>query len=132
MLIVIGAILFFIIGLVLSLIGSGGAILSIPVLVYIFDIIPYLATALPIFIMDISNWAATTDNIKRKTVLYKIGLCFAIPGLLVTFAIRRFIMPVNPPVIFENNSISISKGNGLMLVFAILIFVAALRTDRKS
>lgn len=128
----LGTVLFFIIGAILSLIGSGGAILTIPVLVYIFDIDPYLATSYSMFIMGISNWAATTDNIKRKKILYKIGLCFAIPGLVVTFTIRRFIMPIIPPLIFENNSISISKGNGIMLVFAILIFVAAIRTLRGN
>src|SRR5690554_7628898 len=118
---VIGAILFFCIGIVLSLIGSGGAILTIPVLVYVFDVNPYWATSYSMFIMGISNWIATIDNIKRQHILYKLGLYFAVPGLIVTYIIRRFILPVIPDIIFENSLIIISKGNVIMLVFSLLI-----------
>src|SRR5690554_7550749 len=57
------------------------------------------------------NWIATIDNIKRQHILYKLGLYFAVPGLIVTYIIRRFILPVIPDIIFENSLIIISKGN---------------------
>lgn len=129
---VIGAILFFCIGIVLSLIGSGGAILTIPVLVYVFDVNPYWATSYSMFIMGISNWIATIDNIKRQHILYKLGLYFAVPGLIVTYIIRRFILPVIPDVIFENSLILISKGNVIMLVFSLLILTAAIKTLKSK
>src|SRR5690625_5239737 len=99
MLIVIGVILFFIIGLVVSLIGSGGAILTIPVLVYIFDIDPYLATSYSMFIMGASNWIATIDNIKKSLILYRPGLFFSVPGLIITCFTRRFVLPYIPDIL---------------------------------
>ena len=48
---IIGYISAIIIGIILSLIGSGGSILTIPVLVYIFTIEPILATTYSLFIV---------------------------------------------------------------------------------
>ena len=42
---ILGFIGAFIVGLVLGLIGSGGSILSVPILVYLFGINPVVATA---------------------------------------------------------------------------------------
>lgn len=125
---IIGAILFFLIGVVLSLIGSGGAILTIPVLVYVFDVNPYWATSYSMFIMGISNWTATIDNVKKQHVFYKIGLYFAIPGLLVTYFIRRFVLPNIPNTLFEIDTVSVSKDSAIMLLFSVLIFIAAIKT----
>src|SRR5690554_1744708 len=100
---VIGAILFFCIGIVLILIGSVGTILTIPFLFYVFDFNPYWATSYSMFIMGISNWIATINNIKRQNILYKLGLYFAVPGLIVTYIIRKFILPVIPDIIFNSS-----------------------------
>lgn len=129
---IIGVILFFIIGVILSLIGSGGAILTIPVLVYLFNVDSVLATSYSMFIMGISNWVATFDNIKSNTIFYKMGLVFAIPGLFVTYSIRRIVLPIIPDIIFKNSFIIVNKCSGIMLVFAILIFIAAVRTLRNN
>src|SRR5699024_9723396 len=81
-----------------------------------------------LFIMGIANWTATVDNIKKKHIYYKIGLYFAIPGLLVTFLVRRLVLPIIPELVFENEMISVSKGSAIMLVFSILIFITAIKT----
>lgn len=129
---ILGAFLFVGIGMVLSLLGSGGAILTIPVLVYVFGINPYWATSYSLFIMGLSNWAATVDNIRKKAIYYKIGLYFAIPALGVTFFIRRFILPAIPSVLFENETMLISKGSVILFVFSFLIFLTAIRTLRDT
>lgn len=129
---ILGAFLFILIGMVLNLLGSGGALLTIPVLVYVFDINPYWATSYSMFIMGISNWTATIDNVKRNLIYYRIGLYFAIPGLIVTFFIRRFILPIVPDMIFENEFLSISKGSAIMLTFAFLIFYTAIRALKRK
>lgn len=129
---ILGAFLFFIIGAVLSLLGSGGALLTIPVLVYIFDVNPYWATSYSMFIMGISNWLATLYNVKRELIHYKVGLYFAIPGVMVTFFIRRFILPIIPDVIFQSEVLSVSKGSLIMLVFSFLIFYTAVQTLKRK
>lgn len=129
---ILGVLLFFLIGMVLSILGSGGAILTIPVLVYVFDINPYWATSYSMFIMGLSNWTATIDNIKKKDIYYKLGLYFAVPGLLVTFLIRRFVLPEIPDLLYHNPAIQISKDNAIMLVFSILILFTAIRSLRSK
>lgn len=129
---ILGILLFFLIGVILSLLGSGGSILTIPVLVYIFKIDPYWATSYSMFIMGISNWTATIDNIKKGNIYYKIGLYIAIPGLIVTFLIRRFLLPAIPVVIYENETITLTKGAAIMMVFSVLIFITAIKTLRSK
>ena len=62
---IIGYISAIIIGIILSLIGSGGSILTIPVLVYIFNIEPFLATTYALFIISITAFFSAIKNIKN-------------------------------------------------------------------
>ena len=43
-----------IVGIILGLIGSGGSILTVPILVYIMDINPVSATAYSLFVVGVS------------------------------------------------------------------------------
>ncbi|MFN4878659.1 MAG: TSUP family transporter, partial [Flavobacteriia bacterium] len=43
------------IGISLGLIGGGGSILTVPVLVYLFNVDPVLATAYSLFIVGLSS-----------------------------------------------------------------------------
>ncbi len=57
------------IGISLGLVGSGGSILTIPVMVYLFHIEPTLATAYSLFIVGITAWwvGSSTAIIPRLT-----------------------------------------------------------------
>lgn len=125
---IIGSILFFFIGVTLSLLGGGGSILTVPVLVYIFNVEPHLATSYSMFLVGISNWAAAIDSMRKKIVLYKQGLYFAIPGLVVTFLVRRFVLPYLPEYIVHSTQLIITKGNAIMLFFAFIMLLAALKS----
>ena len=48
---VIGFILAILVGISLGLIGSGGSILTVPVLVYVMSVEPVLATAYSLFVV---------------------------------------------------------------------------------
>ena len=50
----LGYILAVIVGISLGLIGSGGSILTVPILVYIMGVDPVLATAYSLFIVGIT------------------------------------------------------------------------------
>lgn len=125
---IIGSILFFFIGVTLSLLGGGGSILTVPVLVYIFNVEPHLATSYSMFLVGISNWVAAIDSMRKKIVLYKQGLYFAIPGLVVTFLVRRFVLPYLPEYIVHSTQLIITKGNAIMLFFAFIMLLAALKS----
>ncbi|HEY9342962.1 MAG TPA: sulfite exporter TauE/SafE family protein [Hanamia sp.] len=127
---IIGTILFILVGATLSLLGGGGSILTVPVLVYVFGIEPHLATSYSMFLVGTGNWVAAIDSMKKKIVLYKQGLYFAIPGLIVTFMVRRFVLPYLPDYLVRTPHLAITRGNGIMLLFAVLMLVAAIKSLR--
>ena len=62
----IGAVLM---GVVLGLIGGGGSILTVPMLVYLFQIDPIVATAYSLFIVGVSALVGALRNIPLKSLL---------------------------------------------------------------
>ena len=63
-----GLILAFVVGLILGILGGGGSILTLPILVYFFDVQPILATSYSLFIVGISALIATQRFIVKKQV----------------------------------------------------------------
>lgn len=123
-----GILLFFIIGAVISLLGGGGSILTVPILVYLFAIDPHTATSYSMFLVGCSNWVATLDSMKKKIVLYKQALYFAIPGLIVTFSVRRFVLPYLPQDLWTTPYFVLDKGTGIMIFFATIMLWAAIKS----
>jgi uncharacterized membrane protein YfcA len=60
----------FMVGLILGLIGSGGSILSVPTLVYLFGINPINATAYSLFIVGTTSLIGSIKNLKNKLINY--------------------------------------------------------------
>lgn len=114
------------IGISLGLIGSGGSILTVPVLVYIFGISPVLATAYSLFIVGITALSGSFNLMKRKLVDYKAAIIFSIPSLLAVFAVRKFLMPVLPESLFYIFNFEVGRDFFIMFIFAIMMIIAAL------
>ena len=54
---IVGYILAALVGISLGLIGSGGSILTVPILVYVMGVDPVLATAYSLFIVGTSDFS---------------------------------------------------------------------------
>ena len=119
---IIGYISAIIIGIILSLIGSGGSILTIPVLVYIFSIEPILATTYSLFIVGVTAFFGAIKNIKKGNIDFKIGLIFTLPSLLSIYFTRRFILPSLPQKIKITDNFYY-KTDELILIFLSIIMV---------
>lgn len=65
---IIGYVLSVCVGITLGLIGSGGSILSVPILVYILGIEPVLATAYSLFIVGCSALFGGIQKAKQHLV----------------------------------------------------------------
>ena len=63
---IIGYILAVFVGITLGLIGSGGSILSVPILVYVMKIEPVLATAYSLFVVGTSALFGGIQKAKEK------------------------------------------------------------------
>ncbi|WP_395062365.1 sulfite exporter TauE/SafE family protein [Flavobacterium sp.] len=124
---IIGYILAVFVGITLGLIGSGGSILSVPILVFVFGIEPILATAYSLFIVGITALVGGFEKAKQKLVDFKKVVLFGIPTLTAVFITRKFIVPAIPNTIFTFNNFVFHKSVLIMLVFALVMIVASVR-----
>lgn len=123
------------IGIVLGITGGGGSILTVPILVYILNYNPIIATAYSLFIVGTTSGFGTFQNFKKGLVVPKTALQFAIPSLIGVYLTRKFIVPAIPDVVFYFGSLQLSKETFLMLIFAVVMFMAAfsmLKTQKEA
>jgi uncharacterized membrane protein YfcA len=114
------------IGISLGLIGSGGSILTVPVLVYLFHIDPLLATTYSLCIVGVSSIAGVISRLRQKLVDIKVILVFGIPSILGVFIARKFILHAIPAQFSILPNTLISKSSFIMLFFATLMLASAL------
>lgn len=120
------------VGLSLGIIGSGGAILTVPILVYLFNISPTIAAGYSLFVVGITSFSGVISYFNKKLIDIKIAFIFAIPATIVVFITRKFIVPSIPDVIFRLNGINIERDFIIMFFFAALMIVASLSMIKKK
>ena len=119
------------IGLILGLTGGGGSILTVPLLVYLLGYNPVTATAYSLFIVGTTSAFGAAQNYRKGFVDVKKGILFAIPSFTTVYLTRKYIVPALPDVLLETDFFSITKEMFLMVLFAIIMFFAALSMLRK-
>ena len=120
------------IGLILGLTGGGGSILTVPLLVYVLGYNPVTATAYSLFIVGTTSAFGAAQNYRKGFVDVKKGILFAIPSFTTVYLTRKYIVPALPDVLLETDFFSITKEMFLMVLFAIIMFFAALSMLRKK
>jgi len=120
------------IGLILGLIGGGGSILTLPVLVYLLGIDTVLATAYSLFVVGTSALVGGIQSYRKGKVDIKTAVVFAIPAFIAVYLTRAFIVPAIPEVIFSSNNFVLEKGTAIMLLFALIMFLAAISMLRNK
>lgn len=128
---ILGVFLALLIGVSLGLIGSGGSILTVPILVYVVGIDPILATAYSLFIVGSTSLVGSIKNATEGNVHWKIALVFGIPSLIAVFLTRAELVPLLPDAITLSNKTVISKSKLIMVFFSIVMFAASSRMIRK-
>ena len=123
---VVGYVASILIGISLGLIGSGGSILTVPVLVYLFHVDPLLATTYSLCIVGISSIAGVISRLKQQLVDFKTIAYFGLPSILGVFIARKFLLPNIPSIIELSDHIQVSKNNFIMLFFASLMLISAI------
>lgn len=129
---VVGYIASIFIGISLGLIGSGGSILTVPVLVYLFRIDAVLATAYSLFIVGVSSLIGSFSYFAKGLVNIKTAIVFGIPSIVAVFTTRAYIIPAIPSELFSIGSLVVTKSVFLMLLFAILMILASYRMIKKT
>lgn len=113
------------IGISLGLIGGGGSILTVPVLVYLFSVDAVLATTYSLFVVGITSVAGSLSYFKKGLVHIKTAIIFGVPSIISVLLTRKYIVPAIPNQLINVGDFVLTKGILLMLLFAVLMILAA-------
>ncbi|HQZ25374.1 MAG TPA: sulfite exporter TauE/SafE family protein [Flavobacterium sp.] len=123
----IGYILAVFVGMTLGMLGSGGSILSVPILVYVMGIEPTLATAYSLFVIGTTSLVGGIHKAKQKLVDFYKVILFGIPAIVSVFVTRKILVPRIPEIIFSSDNFILTKSILIMVVFAIVMIFASVR-----
>lgn len=112
MMMLLAALLSLAIGVVLGMLGGGGAILTLPMLVYAVGMDTKSAIATSLFVVGSTSLVATVVNARSRAVEWRVGLSFGAAAMAGAFAGGRLASFVPATV--------------LLLVFAVMMLVTAI------
>lgn len=115
-----------IIGLCLGVMGSGGSILTVPVLVFLFRMDPVTATAYSLFIVGATSLMGLTTRLRAGKVDFRATVLFALPSLLAVFLVRKYVVHALPASFAMPWGAPLSRGSLLMGVFGAVMMAAAI------
>ncbi len=132
---IVGYIASILIGVSLGLIGSGGSILTVPVLVYLFSVDAVAATSYSLFIVGFTSAIGSIGYFKKGLVNVKTALVFGAPAIVAVFVTRAYVVPAIPHEVFAIGTFLITKSMLMMLLFAVLMVAASysmIKKDKKK
>lgn len=113
------------VGISLGLIGSGGSILTVPILVYVMGIDPLVATSYSLFIVGSTSMAGAGIQYRKGLVRISTALLFGLSSVTVVFFTRKWLLPVIPRELLHIGNWVITQGMATMILFALLMIAAA-------
>jgi uncharacterized protein len=120
------------IGITLGLIGGGGSILTVPILVYLFQINPENATSYSLFIVGMTAMFGSYRHFLLGNLNLKSALYFAFPSVLSLLLVRKLVLPRIPNSLFFIHQLEITKDLLIMVIFGVLMIAASVSMIRKS
>src|SRR5262245_56772357 len=129
---IIGYICSILIGMSLGMIGSGGSILTVPVLVYLMHINPLAATTSSLFIVGVTSLIGGLRAYNKKAVDFEAVTEFGIPSIFSIFITRHYLLPALPHHFIIAGNVAITREMFLMIAFALLMLIAGLSMIRSK
>lgn len=120
------------IGITLGLIGGGGSILTVPVLVYLFNIDAGVATTNSLFIVGTTSVVGSLSYFKKGLVQIPTIIIFGLPSVVAVFMTRAFILPAIPEEVFSAGGFTVTKSMLLLLLFALLMIGTSYSMIRRD
>lgn len=108
---IVAALLALVIGVVLGMLGGGGAILTLPMLVYVLHVDAKPAIATSLFVVGATSVMGTVLHARARNVRWKIGLVFGASAMAGAFAGGR--------------TAHLLPGKVLLVAFALLMVATA-------
>jgi uncharacterized protein len=129
---VLGFSLAILVGVSLGLIGSGGSILTVPILVYVMGVEPVISTAYSLFIVGSTALVGGIQSALQKKVDFKTVLIFGLPSIAAVYATRLWLVPLIPNEIATIGSFVLTKPIAIMLLFAVVMILASVSMIRPG
>lgn len=126
-----GYILAILVGVSLGLIGSGGSILTVPIMVYILGVDPISATGYSLFVVGITSLLGGIKSFNHQKIEFKAVLFFGIPSITTVYLTRAYLMPLIPEIVLRTGDFQLTKPVVLMIIFAIIMVSASLSMIRS-
>jgi uncharacterized membrane protein YfcA len=129
---IIGYLCSMLVGISLGVLGSGGSILTVPVMVYLMHINPVNATGYSLFVVGTTSAIGCASYIQKKLVDIKAATIFAVPSIICVFITRTFLIPAIPNPVFSSSTFILSKELLILILFAMLMIAVAYNMIRKA
>jgi uncharacterized protein len=110
-------------GIILGLFGAGGSILSVPILVYIFEIEPIKATSYSLYIVLFASMFGIIRYLASKDFCMKSLMIFLPFSSLGSYLSRNIALHNMPEIIF-----TLPKDDFVMYLFALTMIIAGIFT----
>lgn len=120
------------IGISLGLIGGGGSILTVPVLVYLFQVAPVQATSYSLFVVGTTSLVGAFNNYRRQQVSIRTALLFGLTSVTTVYLTRKFLVPVIPETLLSVNGFLLTRSVLMMVLFALLMVLASVSMIRSG
>ncbi len=129
---VLGYIGALIMGLSLGLIGGGGSILTVPILVKLFEVPSVLSTSYSLFVVGLTSLVGSFSHIKMGNVNWRTALVFGAPSIITVLLTRKYVMPAIPNSLFTISGFEVTKAIAVLILFAILMVAASYSMIKPS
>jgi uncharacterized protein len=123
-LIILGFVLAIVMGLILGLIGSGGSMLTVPILVYLFGIKPSIATGYSLLVVGSTAAVGVCSYWRQGLIRVRDTFIFVLPSTVMILITRRFILPAIPDVMLHVGDVELTRAVFIMTLFACLMLFA--------
>lgn len=129
---IIGFILAVLIGVSLGLMGGGGSILTVPLLVYFFQVNPFLASTYSLVIVGVSSLIGAIPFLKKGEFHIPAIIQLGIPSVIVVSLTKYFLIPLIPEQFQVGNGIICRSDKLLLVFFSLIIILASSAMIRKQ
>lgn len=119
-------------GFSLGLVGGGGALLTVPILVYGFHLSLALGTGYSLFIVGVTGLLGAALAFRRRNVDLRAILAFAPFSFLGIYLARTLVLHRLPETLFTLGGHTVSRDGVLMGAFGLVMVGVALLTMRSG
>jgi uncharacterized membrane protein YfcA len=118
-------------GVALGLTGGGGSILTLPILVYLFGIGAFEATAYSLGLVGLVALWGAWGAYRAGDLHLRRALSFGIPGVVGVLIARRILLPMLPQTVSAFGW-SLAQNSFLLVVFSLTMLLASTSMIRAS